>query len=182
MRLLKKFFSRFTFVALTIILLFSLFALAIVGGFWLLRMFLIARFESARVWIWIAAEVLNWLIVLVAIFHIVNRDMLPETKLPWIICVVALGVFGVGVYAFFSYNRPSRRQRRFFRDLHSGFDAYIGRAVEKERLITDMGAWAGVSEAIYRKNPVSVMHTNTRTEYFPTGEKFFQSLLADLDR
>lgn len=182
MRFLKKLFSRFTFVALTIILLFSAFALAIVGGFWLLRMFLIERFESARIWIWIAAEVINWLVVVLTIIHIVNRDMTPETKLPWIICVVALGVFGVGVYAFFSYNRPSKRQRRYFRALHKDFDAYIARAVSEEKLARDMGDWAGVSEAVYRKNPVAVMHANTKTEYFPTGEKFFERLLFDLER
>ena len=179
--MLKKFFSRFTIVALAILLLFTAFAGAIVAGLWFLRSFLLDTFPDAGIWIWIAWEALHWLILVITVFNIVNRDMMPDTKLPWIICVVALGEFGIVIYAFFSRNRPSRRQRRYFRALHKGYERYVIRAVERGPLREAMGQWEGVSEGVYRKNLVCVAHENTKTEYFSTGETYLESLLKDLE-
>ena len=80
--MLKKLFSRFTFVALAIILVFTLDVLVIVGLIWLLSQWLTATFPAAGPWIALGMSVLSWIVVFLTALHAANRDMVPETKIP----------------------------------------------------------------------------------------------------
>ena len=95
--MLKKLFSRFAFVALAIILVFTLDVLIIVGLIWLLATWLIQTFPAAGPWISFGMSVLSWIIVFMTALHAANRDMVPETKIPWILCIVIFNVFGVAI-------------------------------------------------------------------------------------
>lgn len=50
-------------------------------------------------------------IAVVFVFYLVNADMNPWYKIPWIIIVLALPVFGVITYVLFGRN--DKRNRRF---------------------------------------------------------------------
>ncbi len=180
-RYLKKLFSRFSIVALTIILIFTVEVMAIVGGVYVAREVVAQQFPAAAVYVDWGLRVLGWIVIAIAVLHCANRDMVPETKIPWLLCIVILDVFGVAIYIVFSANRPSRRQRRIFHALYGRALESSTRAIGKQELAQAMGEWADVSEALYTENPFAVVHTNTRTQYYPTGEKFAEALLEDLN-
>ena len=119
-RRLRILLSRFTLVALTIIALFLAGFLVVAGAFYLLKLILEAVFVSSAEWIDLIFRAVGWIIVVATAIHIINRNMMPEAKVLWLLCIVAFNAFGVAIYAVFSYNRPSRRQRKKFLALKEG--------------------------------------------------------------
>ena len=179
---LKKVFSRFPFVALTIIFLFVLFFAAILSGVFALNFLLVAFFPDLESYLAALFSVASWLVVVVTVIHAANRDMVPETKIPWIICIIALNLFGVAIYAVFSSHRPSGRTRKLYAQLRRETAMHEKRVLAKETVHRELGNWAAVSEALATSNPQAVLHGGTKTEYFASGEEMLPRLLGDLER
>lgn len=181
-RKLKKIFSRFSLVGLTIILIFMAVVAVLVGGFYLADAVVIYYFPETEPYIQIGVAVLDWLILVLAVLHVANRDMVPETKVPWILCIVALNVFGVAIYVVFSSNRPTKRQRKRFLAVHDKAAPYSVRKYTEAEAEECLGAWADESEALYLENRAAILYGNTKTEYFSLGEDFAKRLFEDLKR
>ncbi|MDE5548117.1 MAG: PLDc N-terminal domain-containing protein, partial [Clostridia bacterium] len=115
---MKKLFSRFSLVAMTIILLFVLFVVFFAAVVWLLNNIIIYYFPQTEIWVRLAFALLDWLILVLTVIHAANRDMVPETKIPWILCIVGLNVFGVATYIVFSNNRPTRKKRLLYTKIY----------------------------------------------------------------
>lgn len=179
-RFFKIFFSRFFIVALTIILTFAVNALIVIAAMYFAEEALAAYFPAASPYVHFIFAAVQWIVVLITVFSVVNRDMLPETKIPWILCVVVFGVFGVAIYIVFSYNRPSKKQRRAYALLNERSRPFAKRAFSAETLSAQMKGWAPLSEELFHGNANAIAYANTKTEYFPTGEAFYERLLDDL--
>ena len=169
-RRLRILLSRFTLVALTIIALFLAGFLVVAGAFYLLKLILEAVFVSGAEWIDLIFRAVGWIVVVATAIHIINRNMMPEAKVLWLLCIVAFNAFGVAIYAVFSYNRPSRRQRKKFLALKEEAHKFTRPTLSKEELVSGMGRWAAVSRALYTKNEHAVVYRGTDTKYYPTGE------------
>ncbi len=178
--MLKKLFSRFAIVALTIILVFTFDVLLIVGLVWLLSAWLAEMFPAAGPWISFALTALSWIVVFLTVLHAANRDMVPETKIPWILCIVFFNVFGVAIYAVFSSHRPNRQMRRKALVLSGKASVYEIRPVP-DTFSEEVHRFADVGEALLAVNPAARIYDGTKTEYFPVGEAFRDRLLADLE-
>ncbi len=181
MKLLKKLFSRFFFVALTIVVLFALEFAGMIAVVWFLSALIVSKFPGTEVYITVGVNAVAWIIVIVTVLHAANRDMVPETKIPWILCIIAFNVFGVALYVTFSSRRPSRRRRRLFAELSKEIRPYEKEEVDRDTLRAEMGQWASVSEALSTVNPAAIVHGGNKTEYFPSGESFFARLKEDLE-
>lgn len=181
-RFFKKLFSRFTLVGLTIILIF-LFSVALVAGAIVVALALFDHYlPDYTVYLYYALVGISWLISVIAVLNVVNRDMLPESKLPWILCIVALNALGVAIYVVFSHNRPTRFQHRRYQLISAHANPFLARALSKEYLEETLKSRADVSEALTLSTPAAVAYRNTKTQYFPSGERFFESFLCDLER
>ncbi len=176
----KMFFSRMFLVGLTIVLVFLFNVAVVLGLFWLGEQALINVFPAGSIYLQIIAALLQWFAVTVTVLHIVNRDMIPEAKIPWILCVVVLNVFGVAVYAVFSNNRPPRKVKKKYEKLKETLEQFIPRSLSPEETENALSYHAQMSEAILRKNRYGVLFSGTKTKYFPSGEEFFEQLLVDL--
>lgn len=179
-RIFKLLFSRLFLVGVTIVLLFIIDVLVVFGTFWIGRealiFFLPALSENLRT----IFSILQWLVIVVTVLNVVNRDMIPEAKIPWILCVVVLNVFGVFIYAVFSYNRPSPRQRKRYWRLREKSKQFTQRLLTEDETKKALADKAAMSEAILRGNPNALLFGNTDTEYFPSGAAFFERLQEDL--
>ncbi len=181
-RLLKKLFSRFTFVGLAIILIFLASVALIVTAVYVALLLFDHYLPDYTVYLYYALVVLDWLILVATVLHAANRDMLPETKLPWLLCIVTLNVLGVAIYVVFSHNRPTRVQRKRYRLLFEHSAPFRKRVLSKEELQERMGARADTSEALLLSSPAAVPYSDTATEYIASGEAFFKRLMEDLER
>ena len=182
MRLLKRIFSRFFIVALTIILFFLIDVTVICGIIYVFAGWLTAKFPEAANWITASYTVMSWLIVFLTALHAANRDMVPETKIPWILCIVFLNIFGVAIYCAFSSHRPTKKVQQRYRMLYAHSRKYETGGVTLRRINEEMRRWSDVSEALITEEPAAMMYEHTKTEYFPSGELFWARLLEDLER
>lgn len=157
---MKKFFrllfSRFTVIFFAILL--QVVAAALV----------ITVFQSYYLWIRIVSTALTMIVLL----GIINRDMTIEGKLPWALTVALLPVLGVILYLSFSRNYASKHERKLFAALpRANFDNTAANASENVagqiRYLNKMGNYS---------------FDNTDTEYFASGEEFWQDLLTELDK
>ncbi len=181
-RIFKKIFSRFSLVALTIISLFVVFVLTVLFGIYATDRVVAHFYPNTGKYLGVAFNVLSWILVVVTVLHAANRDMVPETKIPWIICIIVLQIFGVAIYLVFSWHRPSKKSRLLHREIRERALPYETPRVPKEIAFIEMGHWAQVSEALSTSNPSAVLYPNTYTEYFPSGAAYLSRLLHDLDR
>ncbi len=181
-RILKKIFSRFSFVGISIVLLFILNFVLVAGVITVAYLAIDYHFPTVGEYLAIGLTALSWVIVVITVLHAANRDMVPETKIPWILCIVALNVFGVAIYITFSSRRPRRRMRNLYKDLHDRSVHYGKRVFSKEETEERLGSWASVSEALCAENPAALLMGRTATEYIPTGEAFLERLLSDLEK
>ncbi len=178
----KKLFSRFPLVALTIIMLILLFFAVIVGAIIIAEALISEHFPTVGQYIVAALSALDWLIVACTVLHAANRDMVPETKIPWILSISVLNLLGVFIYALFSSHRPTRRERKQYKLLYEQSKPYTERKFSKETLRAELGHWADVSESLYVSEPAAVVRGGTKTEYFSSGEAFFPRVIEDLER
>ena len=182
--MLKKLFSRFFIVALTIILLFLAEVALILGlGYFLTYLIiLLINEEFAASWGILIVQAISGIVVFITAIHAANRDMVPETKIPWILCIIALGLFGVAIYTTFSSHRPSRKNRKRAVQSFENARRFEQGGVSRARLDAEMRRWSDVSEALLTSNDAALVYENTKTEYFPVGEAFRDRLIADLER
>ncbi len=183
-RTLKKLMSRLPLTALAIMGTFVALFLLSVYCFYHLSgwiVFLIPALAPHKDIIDAVLEVIRFLIIFITALHCANRDLVPETKIPWLICITILNLFGVAIYIVFSNHRPSLKTRRLYNAYMARTAKYETRVFSREELREKMGHWASVSEALTTASRASVVRGGTRTEYFESGEAFRDRLLADLE-
>ncbi len=178
----KKVFSRFPLVALTIVVLILLFFAVLTGGFFLAEYLVTELFPASEPYVTAIVTLADYLILIVAVVNVVSRDFVPETKIPWLLCIVVLNLLGVFIYVLFSSHRPSRRERKLYREVSAKFRGDLMPAVPKETLQRSVGHWAEVGRALAVSEPLAAVRANTKTEYFPSGKKFFERVIGDLER
>lgn len=179
MRYFKLLFSRMFLVGLTILLMFAINVLLVFSFFYFAEEGLAYLFPGLSNVVRFVFAFLQWFFVVATVLHVVNRDMVPESKIPWILCIVVLNVFGVAIYAVFSHNRPSRKQRRRYLLVSEQSRKFTKSSLSGEEAAMRMGRWAYPSRALFRKGQ-SLVYENTKTEYFPSGESFLSRYLEDL--
>ena len=182
-RKLKKIFSRSTLVLLTILLLFLVDVLLVYGV--IISVDLALEYilpDAAPVLIQIGVTVIVWFFVFTTVLNIVSRDMVPEAKITWLLCVVCLSLFGVMIYAIFSVNRPSKSDQKLYRAVEKELRRFHVRELRHAAVSSALGDWAQVSEALYHTDYTAVLHGGTKTEFFGSGEGFFLRLKEDLKR
>ena len=182
-RKLKKIFSRSTLVLLTILLLFLVDVLLVYGVIIAVELALEHILpDAATVWIQIGVTVIVWFFVFTTVLNIVSRDMVPEAKITWLLCVVCLSLFGVMIYAIFSVNRPSKSDQKLYRAVEKELRRFHVRELRHAAVSSALGDWAQVSEALYHTDYTAVLHGGTKTEFCGSGEGFFLRLKEDLKR
>ncbi len=179
---LKKLFSRFSFVTLTIIFLFLAFVAMIVGIIYLAQAVVVHYYPDMSWVVYGTLIVLDWLVLFIAILHCANRDHIPETKLPWLLTIAMLNVLGVAIYIVFSHNRPTKKQRALYSTLRQNARPLEISPFTKEERREKIGSWIDVSDSLMAVNPSALVFANTKTEYFPSGEQFATRFLNDLEK
>ncbi len=177
-RLLKKIFSRSTFVLLSIFVLFLIDVAFVLGIFFALERLFVWLFPSATSYIQLGMMGFMWFILIVTVLNIISRDMVPEAKIPWLLCVISLNFFGVLIYAVFSTNRPRRSQRKLYARLREQTNQLRG-GMSEEEVRENLGEWAQVNGSLSKESATDV-YGGTKTEFLSTGECFFERIKEDL--
>lgn len=119
---------------------------------------------------------------LVIAFFILNRDTNPSTKIPWIIVVLLFPIIGALFYVMFGSVRVSRFIKKRHNKLIDSTAHYYPECDELLYKMLKMNPQVG-KEAQYIKNSSSMsVYQKTSTEYYPTGEDFFEALIREMKK
>jgi cardiolipin synthase len=117
----------------------------------------------------------------VAVF-IINRDMITEAKISWIIIALILPVFGPVLYLIFSNYQLSKREKKSQNKIYPKFFQFIKDDIDCHEKVSDMAhKYKGQFQYIHNVTGLPA-YKNTRVEFYPMGECFFDSLVDQLQK
>lgn len=114
--------------------------------------------------------------------YIVNSDMNPSYKIAWIIPILLFPIFGSTFYLFFGNNHSGDRLRKRMNNFNEESKLLLPQDKEliakfhRENRVVEKQAYYIFTYGGY---PV---YSNTKTTYFPLGEKKFERLLVELEK
>lgn len=123
--------------------------------------------------------VLAWVFYIGSVLYLINREEMPESKIPWLIILLLLPVLGAFVFMLLSSNDTSRKEYDRYIRAEEMLRPFQKQTAAIEQLKTqDIDAYA---QARYLCRAAKMpCYAGIKTTYFPIGEKFHAALLADL--
>ena len=115
-----------------------------------------------------------------AVIFIINKDDNPESKVAWIITVLIFPFLGLLLYLMFSQRRMTRREVMLLAGSFSQLNLHRKKDESFEKLAEASPLAAGKAKAIMNDDAISEVFCGTTSEFFPTGEEFFEDLIAEL--
>lgn len=160
-KLLRTIFGRMAVIGLAIVL-----QLLVLVGF--------VSLLNTKLWLF---ELVSGILGIVVFFSLIKRDMYPDSKLPWLVIVVAMPLFGTMLYLMFAKNSMSRKQKMLTDALQNR-----GKEILSTQNSPEIDApYKGQSE--YIKNTTALpLYENCACDYFPSGEEFWEALKEELSK
>lgn len=131
----------------------------------------LAALYFQRLYIWVILA--QTLLAAIIMFHIINRDMLAEMKIPWMLLVAIFPIFGSIVYVLLSECRFKPSTKRLLRQNFTDSLKFCPPREENKH--------NSASEYLFKASGLSA-HANNFIEYYPDGESFFEALCAELEK
>ncbi|MDL2236710.1 cardiolipin synthase [Christensenellaceae bacterium OttesenSCG-928-K19] len=167
---IKKFFS---YLASRMFVFFALIALQV----WVIVV-LLSEVEAYSEWIQLALQIGSIFLVI----WIVSKKQNPSYKIAWIILVLALPVFGMTMYFFFSQRKLNPKERRMALGLYEKTHKTLMTDEKTKMTLQSMEPCARGQSNYISKASIYPPYENTSTKYYPMGEDFFEDLLVELKK
>ncbi|WP_066647320.1 cardiolipin synthase [Christensenella timonensis] len=114
--------------------------------------------------------------------YIVNKRQNASYKLAWIIPVLVLPLLGILLYIFFSQRKLSKKMRLKAKGIYEKTNCLLQQDTGvMQRLEEENRGALRQADYIRRCNMFPVWE-KTQTQYFPSGEAFFEQLKAELEK
>ena len=113
------------------------------------------------------------------LLYVINKDEIPEFKIPWLIILFFLPVIGAFIYMLFTSTGQSRKDYQKFQDAHRRLRPYTEQPEKNREELkrADVDAW---SQANYLYHAAGMPCSSGAVTYYPVGEKFHEALLESL--
>ena len=134
---------------------------------------------SATTYFYVAVA-LAYIMGIVTLVMLINRDANPEYKVTWIAIILLMPIFGPVVYLLFYDRRMTRAESALLRGSFAEMNNYRLGDEAFAKLMEENALAAGKAREILREDALSEVYVNTSSDFFPTGESYFESLLVDL--
>lgn len=162
-KITKQFRSRYFLAALAILLEFAQ----------LLAVF-IFLYEY-----FLPITIMGWIFHIGVLLYLLNRDEIPEFKLPWLIILFLLPVIGAFVFMLLSSNETSKKQFLRYEKAALELKPYQ-RQTEQIHLLREQDAEAYVQANYLYQAAAMPCQGAASVCYYSLGEDFWRSLLEDL--
>lgn len=168
-RFCRLIFSRYFFSAIMIVLELSVLLLWLFG-------------------IWqnsIYALIIGYLVNFIAVLNLITKDTNPEYKIPWLIILIAVPLFGTVLYTLF-YSRPmSRREGELMKELYYDLKGQEDKEVLEKTLLelrAENERAAGDALSILNDDAFSKIYRDSGCSYLKIGEEYFEKMLFLISR
>ena len=172
-KFLKIVFGRATVVAIAIILqiIFSIF-LPYLLNYWYPHIF-------NNVYLHI--ELIINTLALILIVYLINSNTTVEGKLTWVVTILVFPILGLILYTLFVRETPPFKHKKYYKACEKQIVKFQSReSVEIDELKRVLGSRFGQFEYIYSSTNLKA-YKNSSVQFCPTGEKFFEELVKELE-
>jgi len=128
---------------------------------------------------------LSYIFTFCVILYVINRDEIPELKLPWLILFLVLPVISAFIFILFSGTEQTKKLTKAYGEAEKELSRFqeldtsktpIMESLEKENLDAYLQA-----NYIHRVTGMSC-HDSSKSTYYPVGEDFHKALLEALQK
>lgn len=126
------------------------------------------------------AAVLGWLIHIAALLYLINRDEIPEFKLPWMMLMLLVPFLGTLIFILFTRDNVSKSTVRRMEEVKESFMPYVAQSGDVMDKLKKADPDAHAQAAYLYSVATMPCCEGTQTRYYPLGEDFFVDLLHDL--
>ena len=125
-------------------------------------------------------NILGWALQLAVLLYIINRDEIPEFKLPWILVLLLVPVTGAFIFLLFSSNEASRKQRRRHEAVIETLRPYAEKCPPPDGL-RELSPSAAMQAEYLRAIAGTPCRSGTRTDYYALGDDAWPAMLEALE-
>ena len=123
--------------------------------------------------------IMGWIFHFGVLLYLINRDEIPEFKLPWLIILFLIPVIGAFVFMLLSSTETSKKTTQRHELAKLELKPYQHQTAAMKQLREADGEAYAQASYLY-KAAAMPCYGNSRTTYYPLGEDFFSALLEDL--
>ena len=125
--------------------------------------------------------VVAWIFHIAVMLYLINREDIPEFKMPWLMILFLLPVIGAFVFMLLSSNSTSKKEYLQAEKANQALMPYQRQMIDTDALKErDPDAWQQVYY-LYHEAGMPAFG-DTKTTYYPIGEDFYAALLAELKK
>lgn len=155
--------------------------------FWIVFLLLLqAGFLVFAIWgisgIYKRLQILLWLLSLGVVIWIISRQDNPSVKLPWVILILLLPVFGGLFYLMFGTGKSSKRMKQKLKALQAKTVEYMPENDKILEKLQTRDASAAIQSYYLQNECFMPVYQNTRTQYLPLGEIAFKRIVQELEK
>ncbi|MDE6001283.1 MAG: PLDc N-terminal domain-containing protein [Clostridia bacterium] len=166
MKLLKMLFSKMLITFLALLVQLAIIVLTV--------LFFNKYFFTFRIF--------ELILGLLIFLNIINKNESPEFKLPWLVILLTLPLFGVAVYVMFANSKMPMKQFRRMVDAACLCNSFMKLTPKSNgEICAFLKDYTGI-EKYLRKASFSRGYLHNKTKYFPSGEEFYADLLTELEK
>lgn len=129
--------------------------------------------------IWVFA--IHYILSIITTIFIINKDLLPEYKISWMLPVFFIPIYGAIFFFLFSENRIMRKVKHsmnevsvLLKESHSAHEEIL-ESLDRESSTYHQSRYL----TVYGHSPI---YENSIATFFPTGEEYFENLIEDLEK
>lgn len=127
-------------------------------------------------------QIVSTVFSLLIFLYVVNKKEAPEFKLPWLVILFVMPLFGTVIYVMFANSGMSSAHYRAIVEISCKCKKYSELSVgENVHMDVFLGEYKGL-ETFLRKSSFSRGYMDSRVGYFSCGEDFYKDLLSELRR
>ena len=157
-------------------MIFAVFAIALEIT---LIFLLLTTLHSFATWI----EIVLHFLALILVLKIYGQNITSAMKMPWVILILTLPIFGTVMYILVGTNGGTRRMRERFEEIDSKLLPMLaGKDRDTIRRLQDKDLAASGISTYIRKNSGYPVYQNTDVEYYDDASKGLEAQLKDLEK
>lgn len=144
------------------------------------------------IWIWLLFEylaeynvvihVLTMIIGAILLLVVVNKDEVPEYKMPWMLVIVISPILGGVLYVFFGSNQPGRLMERQYSKIEEQSDRIIKQNLDVIESLRKENSVACAQAMYLYESSRSPVYANSYTRYFSMGDDMFPVMVRELKK
>lgn len=144
----------------------------------------IALLAALFVWLYDAfwaITVLGAILSIVTLIYVLNRDEIPELKLPWLIILLLVPYYGPLIFWLLSSNKASKKEYQRYEKSAKKIAAHL-RQTDNIDILKDMDVDAYAQARYIFQAAKMPVFDKSKVTYYPLGEDFFEALLYELKK